>query len=321
VLVVTNHRDRLPDHAAAGIFIERQIRSLRQAGVDVHVFDLGRGHAPHRLAKKLIALRRTARELQPDVVHGRYGGLPGAFAVLAGRPSVITFGGGDLLLTGAKRRAYSRLAIAVSNLSALGASHLVCVSRELRDALWWQHRKTSVIPDGVDAELFVPGDQTRARAELGWPAGGRVVIADVARDPDLKGRTIVEEVVARAASVLPGLRLEVLERITPDRMPRYMQAADALLCASAREGSPNIIKEALACNLPVVSTPVGDVLERLRGVHPSALAEREPAALAAALVRVLRVGGRSNGRASVTDLGLEAIAKRVVEVYESVRQG
>ena len=117
---------------------------------------------------------------------------------------------------------------------------------------------------------------------------------------------------------IPDSELHVVSNVEPDRMPLYYRAADVLVCASTREGSPNVVKEALACNLPVVSTPVGDVPERLAGVQPSAVVARDAKAIGEALVQVLLERRRSNGREHIASLRLENIAQRVLDVYRTV---
>jgi len=102
-------------------------------------------------------------------------------------------------------------------------------------------------------------------------------------------------------------------------MPYYMNACDALVFTSVQEGSPNAVKEALACNLPVVSVAVGDVPLRLRGVSECEVcADDRPATIAAALERVLRSGRRSNGRDALTDLDETSLTEKVIAVYRSV---
>jgi ribosomal protein S18 acetylase RimI-like enzyme len=117
---------------------------------------------------------------------------------------------------------------------------------------------------------------------------------------------------------IPDCKLHVIANVEPDLMPLYYRAADVLVCASTKEGSPNVVKEALACNLPVVSTPVGDVRERLAGVYPSEVVPREPNEMGKALARILLERKRSNGREHIAQLGLDQVAQRVLEVYQTV---
>jgi glycosyltransferase involved in cell wall biosynthesis len=121
---------------------------------------------------------------------------------------------------------------------------------------------------------------------------------------------------------MPGVELVLGWGVPHDRMPYLMNAADALIFTSLQEGSPNAVKEALACNLPVVSVPVGDVAERLRGVSNCELVqEDDPDALATALERVLQRGGRSDGRTAVANLDERVIAQRVINVYTRAVRG
>ena len=122
-----------------------------------------------------------------------------------------------------------------------------------------------------------------------------------------------------AARLLPGARLEVLDGAVPaGRIVTYMNAADCLLLTSDSEGSPNVVKEALACDLPVVSVDVGDVRERVAGVTPGAVVGRDPEALGAALAAILRDPVRSDGRAAVAALHTRVIAAGIVDVYRRV---
>jgi len=110
--------------------------------------------------------------------------------------------------------------------------------------------------------------------------------------------------------------LHAVTGVPHEEMPTHMNAADALLLTSKREGSPNSVKEAMACNLPVVATDVGDVADRLRDVTPSHVC-RSDAELVDGLVDVLDRGVPSNGRAAIEPLGLERMAARIRDVYEN----
>jgi glycosyltransferase involved in cell wall biosynthesis len=104
-------------------------------------------------------------------------------------------------------------------------------------------------------------------------------------------------------------------------MPLLMSAADCLLLTSSIEGSPNVVKEAIQCNLPVVTTRVGDVEEVLAGVEPSWFCDANPDAVGAALAECLREPRRSNGREASGWLGSEPIARLHLDLYEELAPG
>jgi len=105
----------------------------------------------------------------------------------------------------------------------------------------------------------------------------------------------------------------------PETIPVFMSACDALVFTSFQEGSPNVVKEALACNLPVVSVPVADVPQRLRGIEGcEACGDDRTETIAAALERVLRRGQRIRGREAVQDLDERLLAAKLIGIYRSV---
>jgi glycosyltransferase involved in cell wall biosynthesis len=132
---------------------------------------------------------------------------------------------------------------------------------------------------------------------------------------------LAEAAIERAHMDLDRIRLEVAYGVSPDRMPLLMNAADCLLLTSSIEGSPNVVKEALMCNLPVVATAAGDVAELLEGVEPSYVCEASDVALAGALVRCLRRGERSNGRERSARLDGNVVARSLIELYLEVAPG
>ena len=179
-------------------------------------------------------------------------------------------------------------------------------------------RRNAVIPNGVDTVLFHPHPRDQARAELGWAPEERVVLFSATKPYSAAKRLpLAERACALAASRIGPIRLEVASEIDPATVPLLMSAADCLLSTSAVEGSPNSVKEALMCNLPVIATPAGDIEELLEGVTPSWLCPPQEDALAAALVDCLSERRRSNGREVAARLGEEAIARQVLEVYEA----
>lgn len=316
VLFVTNYRGAWGQNASAGIFVERQAESLRAAGVDVRFFDLGRSHSPLVLARKWRELRAEIRRIAPDLIHAQYGTIVAFVSAMTFHPMIITFGGSDLLVGASVPLPRIWLGLVLSNLAALRARRIICVTEELRRALWMRRRAVTVIPRGVNLSHFSPGPKAEARAALGWDPARRIVAIDGGRDPRNKGLDVVEAAMVLARRELPDLELFVIQGVPPPQMPTVLRAADALVCASRQEGSPNIVKEALACALPVIGVPVGDVPDRLAGVSPSAVVERTPEALARAIVDIVREPRPSNGPEVVAQISMERTAARIIEVYE-----
>lgn len=318
VVMVCNYAEAKKYSPAMGIFVDRQIASLRQAGVRISIFDIGTSHSPTHILSKWLELRREVNRIAPDLVHAQYGSVVGMVAASAGKPTIISYCGSDLLRGSSVSWLRKWFSIFLSNVAALPADGLICKSEQLRQALWWKKNLAVVIPNGLDFDLFVPGPQGEAREKLGWNPESLIAIINAGDDAKRKGIELAQASMKIVRSCLPNAELIVLSNVDPARMPLFYQAADVALCCSIAEGSPNMVKEALACNLPVVSTPVGDVPDRLDGVFPSCIVSRDPKELGDAIVNILRTRQRSNGRERVIHLSLERVASQILALYQSV---
>lgn len=197
----------------------------------------------------------------------------------------------------------------------------MCVSTQLKNRLWWRKRFVAVVPSGVDLQRFRPMAKVAARLRMGWSPEEKVVVFNAGFDAIRKRLDLAEAAIRMARQWCGDIRFEVLDGSeTQERMPFYLNAADCLLMTSDREGSPNMVKEAIACNLPVVSVDVGDVKERLANVRPSRIVGRDPVEIGRALADVLQRPERSNGYEVIQDVSSENVAERVMAVYrEAVR--
>ena len=298
------------------IFAKRQVASLERTTVESETVYLSSRTDPRVVAREALLIRRVAHRFQADVIHAHYGTLTALLCAVVSRvPVVITFRGSDLNPATTSGRARAVMARWMSQWAALRAARIVCVSVRLKERLWWPERAT-VIPDGIDLQTFRPRPQAEARHELGWPVEDRVILFNVGNNPGTKRLDLAQAAFARARAARPDLHLHLIDgNEPPARIPLLLNAADCLLVTSDYEGSPNIVKEALACDLPVVSVDVGDVPERLVGVTPSRVVDRDEGAIADALLQVIALGRRCNGTAAVRDLSLERIAERVIAVY------
>ncbi len=231
---------------------------------------------------------------------------------------MITFRGSDLnpIPHGGVRAVVGRV---FSQLAALRASRMVCVSGQLCSRLWWRKDRVTVIPSGVDATQFRPLDRALARRFLGWSQEQRVVLFNAGHDARNKRLDLAEAACDRARLTLSDLRLEVLRGNTdPALIPVLMNASDCLLVTSDSEGSPTVVQEALACGLPIVSVPVGDVEVRLQNVTHSRIVERDTRALAQAVVELTSVPSRTNGRSKIGEISFESTALELKASYEAL---
>jgi glycosyltransferase involved in cell wall biosynthesis len=322
VLFVTN---MWPDELRPwyGTFVKVQAEGLRRLGLQVEVLTI-RGYT-RRTAYLTAAAHAAARTRSRtfDIVHAHYGhsGLVARLQLRA--PVVVTFYGSDLLgvpTGGGGRTARSRLEAGVFAQLARTVAATITNSEQMERVLPAPcRRRNHVIPNGVDVERFRPRDRLDARRRLGWPEDEPVAL--FAANPELvvKNHPLAEAACARAAATLPGLRLRVASGRPPSEIPLWMSAADALLLTSRSEGSPNVVKEAMAAELPVVATPVGDVPERLRGLPGCFVRDPDADALADGLIRAIRHGRVPEARRAAVALRTERVAERVAQVYDSVR--
>ena len=304
-------------------FIKRQAQFLQAAGMLVDVFPFHGGRNVANYLRAWLQVRRRLRRQEYDLVHAQFG-QSGLLALPKRLPLVVTFRGSDILGilsdTTGRVTLVGRLSQVVSRFVARRANAVIVVSEHMR-AFLPPGMPAHVIPSGLDLTLFRPTPQTDARRRLGLSSAGRLVLFvgtpyKARKRYELAKRAV--ELVDRAL----GAELVVAWRIPHTDVPTYMSAADVLICTSLQEGSPNVVKEALACDLPVVSVAVGDVPERLRGIEGCELcADDRPETIAAALERTLRRGGRVTGRAAVAALDEHVLTAQVIGVYRSALNG
>ena len=312
-----------PAGTASMVFAHSEIERIAAVGIETAVFPFPTSARPDLLFRQIRAIRSRIRQFKPDVVHAHYGTIT-AFATVAAAdvPVVITFRGSDLNPSptdGPVRNAVQKF---LSNTSARFAKAVILVSRDLRARLWAEHPNAHVIPTGVDLNLFKPASRASAREKLGWSHDDPVVLFNAGTTPRVKRLDLAEQSLELLRQRVPNVSMEVLRGMTPhDALPLYMNASDCLLLTSDFEGSPDIVKEALACNLPIVSVDAGDVKERTRGVKGAVIVTRDPVAIASELARMLLLNERSNGRDKIEELDSSKIRDAVIKVYQQILDG
>jgi len=319
VLVVTNMYPS-PERPHWGAFVRSQVESLTALGVENSVYEIEGWKSTARYAHALREVPRIVRQVGAELVHAHYGLAGAAAAAVREVPLVVSFCGDDLL---GRPDAHghitpkSRWLVSVSRLAARRADAVIVKSEEMRRRIP-EVSDVEVIPNGVDLSRFSPVARDQARERLGWPPEGEVLLFAAPPDEPRKNWPLAQTVEARLRAAGRAVRLVAFHGRPQAEVALAMNAADVLLLPSFHEGSPNVVKEALAANLPVVAAPVGDCEERLRGVAPGGIAAREPAAFTEAAARVLDAGTRSNGRERIMPLEISTVARRILALYERV---
>jgi glycosyltransferase involved in cell wall biosynthesis len=311
VLVVTNlyPTARRP---ALGPFVRDQIEALRQIEgieVELHSFDPPGGILPY-LRESFTLLGRYRGE-RYDVVHAHYG-LSGfcALAVRGSRARAVTFHGDDLRLR--KVAPISRLVARVCDLPATVSGDL---ARNEAAGLGGPgtRRRVAVLPCGIDLDRLRPIDRADARRELGLDPDGRYLLfpADPARP---------EKRIDRAREVVPhGVELIHYDNTPPERVPLYINAANAVVVTSEREGFGLAPLEALACDVPVLATDVGIAPLALAGVAGALCTPFDRDTWRHALAQhVEQRDPRIEGRARAALFGSRRMAERVARAYRDL---
>jgi glycosyltransferase involved in cell wall biosynthesis len=328
ILVVTNMYPT-PDAPAAGIFVREHVDALVARGVDVEVLAVHGRHGRASYVTSIPDLARRLRRERFDLVHAQHsyctlqvvlaGGLsrrrPPLLVTLHEGESFLPPGvrdpGADVLRRLVYSKRIKRFAIGV-------ADHVVTVAPGIVEALSSNVRHT-VIPPGVDVARFRPMERGACRKRLGLSAAPPIVFFPASPKRDFnKGYSVFNRAVdglSRPVQVVTG------GAIHPRDMPAYMNAADAVVQASLFEASPMVVKEAMACDRPLVSTDVGDVGELVAGVRGCFICSPDPEDMAAKVEAALALDGApSSGRARILerDLSVGAVADRYLALYERI---
>jgi len=318
VLVVSNLWPYEGD-PSYGCFVKAQMDSLRPLGVDYDLLFVNGRESTWNYLRAFPQLWQRLRARHYDLIHAHQG-LSGLVArCQVSLPLVLSFMGDDV--TGKTKGSdhiplFGRFYQVASFILARLASAVIVKTAEMKQHL--RLNSAQVIPNGVDMDLFRPTHQAEARRELGLDPQKKFVLFPYDPNISRKRFDLVEAAVARARQAIPELEILQVFGVPQPRMPRYMNAADALVLASQFEGSPNAVKEAMATNLPVIAVQVGDTAELIGQTEGCHLVRREAGEIAAKIVEVCRTGRRSRGRESIARLSMENVARQIVQVYSTV---
>jgi teichuronic acid biosynthesis glycosyltransferase TuaC len=309
-----------PADPALGSFVRTQVEALKQAGVEIELLVLSGRFRKLNYPMAVFQLRRRLAEGSIDLVHAHYGYVGMVARTQWKVPVVVTYHGGDLMGLivndrGDKARSGPLIA-AAGRMLARHVDAAIVQSAEMARLL--DSSNVFIIPHEIDFEVFRLADRGEARAALGLEADKKYVLFAANPQNGVKRFPLAKAATGELIRQDPSIELVVAYKETQDRLALYMNACDALVFTSFMEGSPNIVKQAMACNLPIVSTDVGDVREIIGSTEGCYVCKPDVGEFAARLADILRRRERTRGREKVQHLTGLAVSQRITKVYEQV---
>jgi teichuronic acid biosynthesis glycosyltransferase TuaC len=303
----------------SGTFIRSQVESLEAAGVEVEVVHPRPGPVPLRYATAAAQVFLKTMRGRFDVVHAHYGLWCLVARLQWTTPVVASFLGTDVLGAHSTRATYSRKSLLTRRVTrwlARRVDAVIVKSEQMRQAV--PESAVRVIPNGVDFDLFRPIPRTEARAALGWDQERHYVLFGNSPNIPVKDFPLAQAAIACLARRGIHAELIVGNGLPQSTFVQCINASNALLLSSIAEGSPNVVKEAMACNIPVVATDVGDVTQVIGRTPGCFVCPRDPEALANGLERALLHSEPTTGREDIRHLDRGLVAMQVIAVYEHV---
>lgn len=291
-----------------GNVVFNQAESLRNQGIQIDFFPV-KGKGLIGYTKNIFLLWKHLQNNKFDIIHAHYSASAFVATIAVRRSLVVSLMGSDAFMSvlwSITARFFYKLSWDVTIVKTKG------MKEQLR------MKKSLVIPNGVDLNKFKPVPKKEARAHIGYSETKKLII--FVSDPAREEKNF--DLAKAAVKYLGRNNVELMPvfNVPSSEIPFYMNAADVLLLTSKWEGSVNVVKEAMACNLPIVSTDVGDVRENTADVIGCYVYENNPASLMEGLEKALQLETRSNGRAKIIELNLdsESVAKKLIAVYEGI---
>ncbi len=283
-------------------FILDQVETLRNRGIIIDFF-LIKGSGILGYLKNYSPLLKKIKDFNPQIVHAHYG-LSGLLSVLQKKiPVVVTFHGCDINVK--KNRYFSKIA---DNLS----KESIFVSPDL--AFLLHKKKPIIIPCGVDLEVFNIIDKLKARRELNLSLDKKYILFSSSFTNEVKNYPLANEAISRLSDT--NIKLIELDGYSRREVALLLNAVDVALMTSFREGSPQFIKEAMACNTPIVCTDVGDVRGVIGNTLGCFITTFDIEDVSYKINKALIFNKRTTGRDDIKNFDSNVVTKRVIDVYK-----
>lgn len=291
-------------------FVKEQGDALANQGVSVFYFAV-KGKGAKGYLSSLPRLKQEIKDKEIDLIHAHYG-FCGALCILQQAvPVVITFHNGETLTPKGKL---------VSSLAARFSDYNIFVAQHIHDKLLSIPERYSILPCGIDMNQLPLLEKQTAIREMGLPEDRPNILFGGSFSNDRKNYPLAKA----AIDLLPfSVNLIEMKGFNRSEVNKLLCGCDLFLLPTKSEGSPQVVKEALACNCPIVATGVADIPQLLEGVRNSYTTGFDAREIASRIELILQNGERSDGRRRISELGLDnpQVAESLLSIYRLVLDG
>lgn len=288
-------------------FVKEQGDALESMDIQVYYYAV-KGKGMKGYLSSLSGLKKVIRDKEINLVHAHYG-FCGALCILQRAvPVVITFHNGETLTLKGKL---------ISSIAARFSAHNIFVAQHIHDKLFWIPKSYSIIPCGINLDFLPLVDHNTAARQMSLPMDKPNILFGGSFSNARKNYPLAKE----AISLLPyPVNLIEMKGFNREQVNMLLCGCDLFLLPTKSEGSPQVVKEALACNCPIVATSVADIPQLLDGVENAYVTSFDAQEIALRIDMIIKSGMRSNSRKRINELGLEnsQVAAKIMDIYQSV---
>ena len=313
-----------PDRPYSGSFIKSQIDSIQKEGVEIEIVCIDAKTNRFDYIRGWYQIFKKSWDSGFDMIHAHYGYSGMVSRLQFKLPVMVSYCGGDVLGNPnekGEKKFFDKIMLPLGWILSMVVQAAIVKSKEMKKRLP-KGQNIFVIPNGVNMKLFKPIPKMSARNQIGLKPNTKYVLFAANPAWIRKNYPLAEKAVKMLQQMVKDVELLVLHSKSQKMVPTYINACDVMLLTSFWEGSPNVIKEAMACNLPIVSVDVGDVKEIIDGCESCYIADRNAGDLADKLQKVLIDTKRMNGREYIKTLEIQRVAKRIISLYRrTIKKG
>ncbi len=290
-------------------FVVEQAEALKKEGCQIEYYGIkGKGGMGYYYNRG--ALLKIINEYSPDIIHAHFG-LSGLLAVLQNKvPVVITFHNGET---------HTFMGNLLSSIAAQRAKHVVYVAEHIRKLCFLKAKNYTIMPCGINLSDCNITPFEEARKALGFDKDKKYILFGGAFDNLRKNFPLLKEAIALLPNKEQIVCLE-MKGLSRAECTLKMCACDIFALPTKSEGSPQALKEAMACNCPIIATDVADIKHLLGNVEGHYICSFNASIVAKQISKALSFGERTKGRQRIIDLGLtnDLVAKKLLSIYHTV---